>query len=175
MSTPLQRYIEDHKFILDAISKAANIADPVAVDLDEFCNPLISKSKSPTSPLSVRLMPTSIIVAPGFSQSPLTISGRPTAATTISAPRTTSGRSLVRLWATVTVQLAPISNSAIGLPTMFDRPITTALLPLRSPSSAWSNLRQPSGVQGDGEIVSAYVENGKPVQYGERLFAIRTS
>ena len=27
----------------------------------------------------------------------------------------------------------------------------------------------------DGEIVSVYVENGKPVQYGERLFAIRTS
>jgi acetyl-CoA carboxylase biotin carboxyl carrier protein len=27
----------------------------------------------------------------------------------------------------------------------------------------------------DGEIVSAYVDNGKPVQYGERLFAIRTS
>lgn len=25
----------------------------------------------------------------------------------------------------------------------------------------------------DGEIVSVYVENGKPVQYGERLFAIR--
>jgi acetyl-CoA carboxylase biotin carboxyl carrier protein len=27
----------------------------------------------------------------------------------------------------------------------------------------------------DGEIVTAYVENGKPVQYGERLFAIRTT
>ncbi|MEP6592841.1 MAG: acetyl-CoA carboxylase biotin carboxyl carrier protein [Acidobacteriota bacterium] len=27
----------------------------------------------------------------------------------------------------------------------------------------------------DGELVSAYVENGKAVQYGERLFAIRTS
>jgi acetyl-CoA carboxylase biotin carboxyl carrier protein len=27
----------------------------------------------------------------------------------------------------------------------------------------------------DGEIVSAYVENGKPVQYGERLFASRTA
>jgi len=26
----------------------------------------------------------------------------------------------------------------------------------------------------EGEIVSAYVENGKPVQYGERLFAIKT-
>ena len=27
----------------------------------------------------------------------------------------------------------------------------------------------------DGEIMSIYVENGKPVQYGERLFAIKTS
>jgi acetyl-CoA carboxylase biotin carboxyl carrier protein len=27
----------------------------------------------------------------------------------------------------------------------------------------------------DGEIVNIYVENGQPVQYGERLFAIRTS
>ena len=27
----------------------------------------------------------------------------------------------------------------------------------------------------DGEISSVYVENGKPVQYGERLFAIKTT
>ena len=27
----------------------------------------------------------------------------------------------------------------------------------------------------EGELISAYVENGKPVQYGERLFAIKTS
>ena len=27
----------------------------------------------------------------------------------------------------------------------------------------------------EGELTSAYVENGKPVQYGERLFAIKTS
>ena len=27
----------------------------------------------------------------------------------------------------------------------------------------------------DGELVNAYVENGKPVQYGERLFAIKTA
>jgi acetyl-CoA carboxylase biotin carboxyl carrier protein len=26
----------------------------------------------------------------------------------------------------------------------------------------------------DGEIINVYVENGQPVQYGERLFAIRT-
>ena len=27
----------------------------------------------------------------------------------------------------------------------------------------------------DGEIVNIYIENGQPVQYGERLFAIRTA
>ena len=27
----------------------------------------------------------------------------------------------------------------------------------------------------DGELVNAYVDNGKPVQYGERLFAIKTT
>jgi acetyl-CoA carboxylase biotin carboxyl carrier protein len=27
----------------------------------------------------------------------------------------------------------------------------------------------------DGEIVKAYVENGKPVQFGERLFAIKAT
>jgi acetyl-CoA carboxylase biotin carboxyl carrier protein len=27
----------------------------------------------------------------------------------------------------------------------------------------------------DGEVVDVYVENGQPVQYGERLFAIRTT
>jgi acetyl-CoA carboxylase biotin carboxyl carrier protein len=27
----------------------------------------------------------------------------------------------------------------------------------------------------DGEIINVYVENGQPVQYGERLFAIRTT
>jgi acetyl-CoA carboxylase biotin carboxyl carrier protein len=27
----------------------------------------------------------------------------------------------------------------------------------------------------DGEIVNVYVETGHPVQYGERLFAIRTT
>ncbi len=27
----------------------------------------------------------------------------------------------------------------------------------------------------DGEVVNVYVENGKPVQYGERLFAIKTA
>ena len=41
-------------------------------------------------------MPTSITVAPGLIQSALTISARPTAATTMSAWRTIPGRSLLR-------------------------------------------------------------------------------
>ena len=44
-----------------------------------------SNSTSPTSPASVLFMPTSITVAPGLIQSPLTISGRPTAAIKTSA------------------------------------------------------------------------------------------
>ena len=62
-----------------------------------------SKCTSPTSPCSVRLMPTSITVAPGLIQSPRTISGRPTAAISTSARRQTSGRSRVREWQIVTV------------------------------------------------------------------------
>ncbi len=112
-----------------------------------------SKATSPTrrvrpSPASTRLMPTSITVAPGFTQSPFTISGRPTAATRMSARRQTAGRSRVRLWAMVTVQLSASSSWAIGLPTMLERPTTTASSPLRSPRRSFSSIRQPSGVQG---------------------------
>lgn len=51
----------------------------------------------------------------------------------ISAPRQTAARSLVRLCAMVTVQLSPNSNCAIGLPTMFERPTTTAFSPASLP------------------------------------------
>ena len=46
--------------------------------------------------LGTRLMPTSITAAPGLIQSPRTISGRPTAATRISARRQVAGKSAVR-------------------------------------------------------------------------------
>src|SRR3546814_4701364 len=72
-------------------------------------------------------MPTSITVAPGFTQSPFTISGGPTAATRMSAPRQTAGRSLVRLWAIVTVQLSASRGWAIGLPTMRSEEHTSEL------------------------------------------------
>ena len=100
----------------------------------------LSKWTSPTSLVlpdpsarPTRLIPTSTTVAPRFTQSPGIISGRPTAATRISARLQTSPRSRVRLWAMVTVQLSPKSNCAMGLPTMFDRPTTTASIPERSP------------------------------------------
>src|SRR6476646_2653617 len=63
-----------------------------------------AKWTSPNNLPSTRFMPTSITVAPGFSHSPLIISARPTAATTMSPRRTTWARSRVRLCAIVTVQ-----------------------------------------------------------------------
>ncbi len=53
---------------------------------------------------ATRLMPTSMTIAPGLTQSPRTISALPTAATSTSARRATTGRSRVREWAMVTVQ-----------------------------------------------------------------------
>ena len=50
----------------------------------------------------------------------------------MSARRQISGRSRVREWATVTVQSAPSSRAAIGLPTMLERPTITASLPRES-------------------------------------------
>ena len=78
-------------------------------------------------PASVtRFMPTSITVAPGFTKSFVTSPGRPTAATRMSAWRQTSARSGVFEWQIVTVASRCSSSSAIGLPTMSLRPMTTA-------------------------------------------------
>ncbi len=93
-------------------------------------------------------MPTSTTAAPSLIQSALTISGRPTAATRMSAWRQTADSSRVREWAMVTVQLSFSSSCAMGRPTSTERPMTTALRPERSPSVSRSIIRQPSGVQG---------------------------
>ena len=89
-------------------------------------------------------MPTSITVAPGLIQSPRIICGRPIAATRISARRHSAARSRVREWATVTVQWAASSRAATGLPTMLERPITSARRPARSSPSVRRN-RQHAG------------------------------
>ena len=90
-----------------------------------------AKSTSPHSlPSSLRLMPTSITIAPGLTMSPRSVSRRPVATTTMSAWRVCAPMSAVALWQIVTVALACSSSSAIGLPTVLLRPITTACLPL---------------------------------------------
>ena len=62
--------------------------------------------------------------------------------------RQTAARSRVCEWQTVTVAFFCISSSAAGLPTMFERPTTTACLPSRSTPAASIMRRQPAGVQG---------------------------
>ena len=54
-----------------------------------------SNATSPTIPFSVLLIPTSITIASFFTQSPLTNSGIPTAATIISASRHSAFKSFV--------------------------------------------------------------------------------
>ena len=87
-------------------------------------------------------------ITPGLIQLPLTSSGRPTAATTRSARRTTAGRSRVREWAIVTVQLSLSSSCATGLPTMLERPMTTASSPSSFGSTDLARIEQPVGVHG---------------------------
>ncbi len=55
---------------------------------------------------------------------------------------------MLREWITLTEQWARSNRVAIGLPTMFERPMTTACKPLRSPQVSSSNRMQPLGVQG---------------------------
>ena len=82
-------------------------------------------------------------IAPGLIQSPGTNCGLPTPATTMSACRTMPGRSRVAEWQIVTVQRAISNSSAIGRPTMFDWPMTTACLPTRSSPVSASSRMQP--------------------------------
>ena len=106
---------------------------------------------------SIRLMPTSITAQPGFSHSPRTNSGRPIAATTMSARRTLSGRSFVRLWQVVTVASAFCSRAATGTPTMLLRPTTTASFPAMVMPERTSSSMQPAGVHGMNSGVRPFI------------------
>ena len=118
---------------------------------------LIASSKS-TSPVSLNplflvasgteLVPTSMITAPFLIQFFLTMCALPAAAMMTSALRQMSAGSLVRECTTVTVQSFFMSISAAGMPTMLDRPTTTAFFPLRSTPERSSRTMQPLGVQG---------------------------
>ena len=115
-----------------------------------------SKSTSPTSrplpPSSIRLMPTSITAAPGFTMSAVISRGLPTAATRMSARRQWSARSAERLWQMVTVASPPgpfaASRSASGLPTMSLRPTITTCRPAVSSPASRIMRCTPAAVQG---------------------------
>ena len=113
-----------------------------------------AKSTSPRSlpasgsPSGTRLMPTSTTIAPGLSIAPVSVPRRPTAATTTSASRVWAPKSAVALWQTVTVASARSSSSAIGLPTVLLRPITTACLPRKGTPVLSISFMQPCGVHG---------------------------
>lgn len=81
--------------------------------------------------------------APGLIHEPWTKCALPIAATRMSASRMRASMSLVRLWHTVTVAFSCSSRRAAGMPTMFDRPSTTADLPLISMPFLWSSSMQP--------------------------------
>ena len=86
-----------------------------------------SNSTSPTNPSSVRLMPTSITVAPGLSQSPGSSAGDPPRRSAHRAPDTTQ---VPRpRWQIVAVACSASSSAATGLPTRSERPTTTASAP----------------------------------------------
>ena len=55
---------------------------------------------------------------------------------------------LVAEWQIVTVASLLLSSIAAGIPTMLDRPTTTALLPLIGIPQRSSSSMQPRGVQG---------------------------
>mmetsp|Transcript_15182 Transcript_15182/g.45779 ORF Transcript_15182/g.45779 Transcript_15182/m.45779 type:complete len:373 (+) Transcript_15182:227-1345(+) len=112
-----------------------------------------SKCTSPTSRYpsffegsSTALMPTSMTTAPGFIQSPRIISARPHAAITTSASRQISAPLGVLECTTVTVASWPCSRRAAGVPTMLDRPTTTARLPDSSTPALFKSSMHPLGV-----------------------------
>src|SRR5438067_1998311 len=45
MNRPLHSYAADHRYLLEAVARAADFKDPVAVDLDDFGMPLIKAAR----------------------------------------------------------------------------------------------------------------------------------
>ena len=45
MKSPLQQYAADHRYLLDAVARAAGFQDPLALDLDDFNMPLLKAAR----------------------------------------------------------------------------------------------------------------------------------
>ena len=108
----------------------------------------LSKSASPQNfPFSSIFEPTSIIIAFLLTISRVKNFGLPTAAITTSAILVISLRFFVWLLQLITVAPALIIMSAIGFPTIFDRPRIATFLPLISILYASRSVIIPCGVQ----------------------------
>src|ERR1035441_2031953 len=99
---------------------------------------------------SMRLVPTSMTVAPWRMKSRVIMAGRPMAATRISASRHTAGRSGVLEWQMVTVACSCKSIMAAGLPTISLRPTMTARRPAMAMPLRFNSSTIPAGVQARG-------------------------
>jgi hypothetical protein len=71
MNSRLQDYAADHRYLLEMVKQQAGMADPVAIDLDEFYTPLLKASrKGPLVPIDGVLIrdwdPDNRRFAPGF-------------------------------------------------------------------------------------------------------------
>src|SRR5260370_34184171 len=71
MTSPLQQYTADHRYLLDVVSAQAGLVEPVAVELDEFYVPLLKAARKgallPVDGVLVRDWdPDNRRIAPGF-------------------------------------------------------------------------------------------------------------
>src|SRR5215510_12562767 len=71
MSSQLKQYTADHRYLLEVVTKQAGLAEPVAVELDEFYVPLLKAArKGPLLPIDGVLVrdwdPDNRRIAPGF-------------------------------------------------------------------------------------------------------------
>jgi hypothetical protein len=71
MTSPLQQYTADHRYLLDVVSTQAGLVEPVAVELDEFYVPLLKAARKgallPVDGVLVRDWdPDNRRIAPGF-------------------------------------------------------------------------------------------------------------
>ena len=104
------------------------------------------------------------------------------AAPALAAPPAPAGASAPAGNAEVDVELAVVKSPIVGTFYRSAEPGTAAFAEVGSTIKKGQvlciieamKLMNEIDSEYEGEIVNVYVENGQPVQYGERLFAIRT-